>query len=219
VGVDLFFVLSGYVVLSVVITEIDGTGGFNIQRFYARRVRRLLPAAIFLIVSICLIWVAIGSVLDRAEFVDDMRASVLYFANWHFISESTDYFGESVSPFAHFWSLALEEQFYILMPLLVAGITMKYLRSWRQVLLWSSLAVCVLSVVLQIRFSSSYPSQHDSSSTIFRLVARRKSRLQPRPFRRMLQQPLGCGSLRFNFDFPPALRQSWLDDLSLAFSR
>lgn len=155
VGVDLFFVLSGYVVLSVVITEIDGTGRFNIQRFYARRVRRLLPAAIFLIVSVCLIWVVIGSVLDRAEFVDDMRASVLYFANWHFISESTDYFGESVSPFAHFWSLAIEEQFYILMPLLVAGITMRYLRSWRQVLLWSSLAVCVLSVVLQIRFSSS----------------------------------------------------------------
>ena len=155
VGVDLFFVLSGYVVLSIVVTEIDRTGRFNLQRFYARRVRRLLPAATFLIVSVCLIWGAIGSVLDRADFVDDMHASFLYFANWHFISESTDYFGESVSPFAHFWSLAIEEQFYILMPLLVAVITRKYSRTWRQVMLWSSLAVCVLSIVLQIRFSTS----------------------------------------------------------------
>ena len=90
VGVDLFFVLSGYVVLSVVVTEIDRTGRFNLQRFYARRVRRLLPAATFLIVSVCLIWVAIGSVLDRADFVDDVHASFLYFANWHlFLNQLT----------------------------------------------------------------------------------------------------------------------------------
>lgn len=120
IGVDLFFVLSGFLVSNVVWDEVDRTGGFRVGSFYARRVRRLLPAALVAIVATCVVQVLVSPLASRLDMVDDARAALLYFANWHFVGDAGDYFaqGDAPSPFLHFWSLSLEEQYYVAYPLL-----------------------------------------------------------------------------------------------------
>ncbi|HSX69114.1 acyltransferase family protein [Nocardioides sp.] len=121
VGVDLFFVLSGFLVTAVILDEVTRSGRFELGTFYARRVRRLLPAAVLVILATGLVQLLVASSAARAEMLDDARAALLYVANWHFIGESRDYFAHDTesSPYLHFWSLAIEEQFYILYPLVV----------------------------------------------------------------------------------------------------
>ncbi|QWF21490.1 acyltransferase [Nocardioides sp. LMS-CY] len=121
VSLDLFFVLSGFLVLNVVLAEIDERGRLSLLGFYARRVRRLLPAAVLAIVLISLVFVLTASLPERLPLVRDAQSALLYVANWHFIAAANDYFatGTDKSPFLHFWSLSLEEQFYFVFPLLV----------------------------------------------------------------------------------------------------
>jgi peptidoglycan/LPS O-acetylase OafA/YrhL len=120
IGVDLFFVLSGFLVTNVIWNEIDQQGRLSLGGFYARRVRRLLPAAVVVVVATCVLSMLVTPLASRLDFVGDARAALLYFANWHFIGDATDYFAqeERPSPFLHFWSLSIEEQFYIVFPLL-----------------------------------------------------------------------------------------------------
>ena len=92
IGVDLFFVLSGFLVSNVLLSEIDERGTLRLGRFYARRVRRLLPAAVLVVVVTGAVFVLVTSIVRRLAFVDDARSALLYFANWHFLSESNDYF-------------------------------------------------------------------------------------------------------------------------------
>ncbi len=121
VGVDLFFVLSGFLVTSVILSEVDSTGRLGLGAFYARRVRRLLPAAVVVVVATALVFVLVGSTVRRLPMVGDARSALLYYANWHFLGQSSDYFATDVdkSPFLHFWSLSIEEQFYLVFPLLL----------------------------------------------------------------------------------------------------
>jgi peptidoglycan/LPS O-acetylase OafA/YrhL len=117
VGVDMFFVLSGYLVTSMVLVQ-RGAGKFRLVEFYSRRARRLLPAALVTIVGIGILWLAIASQVDRAPVAEDARWAALYLSNWHFANTSVDYFASnnSPSPFLHFWSLSVEEQFYLAWP-------------------------------------------------------------------------------------------------------
>ena len=121
IGVDAFFVLSGFLMANVLAGEFAATGTVRLRRFYARRVRRLLPAAVATVVVVCAISVVVETPLRRATFGPDARAALLYFANWHFRGNATDYFAETLesSPFLHFWSLAIEEQFYVAFPVVV----------------------------------------------------------------------------------------------------
>jgi peptidoglycan/LPS O-acetylase OafA/YrhL len=121
VGVDVFFVLSGYLVTNVMMNERERAGTLDLRRFYARRIRRLLPASVLMVVVVSAASVLVLSRLQRLALVDDARASLLYVANWHFVSDATDYFADSVeqSPFLHIWSLAIEEQFYVVFPVLL----------------------------------------------------------------------------------------------------
>ncbi|MDH3752735.1 MAG: acyltransferase [Acidimicrobiia bacterium] len=122
VGVDVFFVLSGFLVTSVVLAT--GLDAFRFGEFYARRVRRLLPAAVTAVVVTCASLLLYVPRLTRGGLVSDARAALLYVANWHFIREATDYFAEDIdaSPFLHYWSLAIEEQFYLLYPFVLIGL-------------------------------------------------------------------------------------------------
>ena len=121
IGVDIFFVLSGYLVTALLLRDIASHGSIRFWRFYSRRFRRLLPAAAvaLLITAVVYAGVASPSAVDlvRAGFV----ACFLYVANWFFIHESTNYFaaGADPSPVLHFWSLAVEEQFYLAWPVLL----------------------------------------------------------------------------------------------------
>jgi len=119
IGVDIFFVLSGYLVTSLIVIDL-AAGRFRLTDFYARRVRRLLPAALVVLAAISLLWLAIASPVDRAVAAGDVRSVALYVGNWHF-ANTLDYFasGNNPTPVLHFWSLSVEEQFYAAWPLLV----------------------------------------------------------------------------------------------------
>lgn len=151
IGVDLFFVLSGFLVTQVVAREVDRSGTVRLGDFYARRVRRLLPAAVVVVVLTGAAQVLLVSLPLRLEMIDDARAALLYYANWHFVVESRDYFAdaESASPFLHFWSLAVEEQFYIVFPLLVL-LTLRTRRDPQRALSVLVGAVFLVSVVAQV---------------------------------------------------------------------
>jgi peptidoglycan/LPS O-acetylase OafA/YrhL len=125
IGVDVFFVLSGYLVTSLIVTGL-AEGRFRLADFYGRRVRRLLPAALVVLTVVAVLWLAIAAPLDRARAAGDVRAAALYVSNWHFADIAMDYFAANTtpSPVLHFWSLSVEEQFYLAWPLLV-------LAAWR----------------------------------------------------------------------------------------
>jgi peptidoglycan/LPS O-acetylase OafA/YrhL len=124
IGVDVFFVLSGYLVTQLLLRDFRSAGRIDFRRFYSRRFRRLLPAAFVTLVVTAAVYTAVAAPADAANARGGFRAAFLYFANWHFISQSNDYFAANVNsnPVLHFWSLAVEEQFYVMWPLLLSGI-------------------------------------------------------------------------------------------------
>jgi peptidoglycan/LPS O-acetylase OafA/YrhL len=123
IGVDVFFVLSGYLVTQLLLRDIDQRGSIDFRRFYARRFRRLMPAAAVVLVLTILVFGVIASPAELLDAKGGLRAASLYFANWFFIGESKDYFAADVngSPVLHFWSLSVEEQYYVAWPLLLGG--------------------------------------------------------------------------------------------------
>ncbi len=159
IAVNLFFVLSGYLVTALLLREIDSTGRIRLARFYARRVRRLLPAAIAAVIGISLAWVLLQPLVRRIPLMGDARASLLYFANWRFLAESTDYFATHVhkSPFLHFWTLSIEEQFYVFFPLLLLLLAKVRRPGRRWVLLSFAAVVCAASVAAQLYWARENP--------------------------------------------------------------
>ncbi|MEU5154269.1 acyltransferase family protein [Glycomyces sp. NPDC021274] len=126
VGVDVFFVVSGFLITSLLVKEVHDTGGISISGFYARRARRILPAA-----SVVTIATIIGAWLwfpiTRLEAVlQDAFTVIVYVVNYRFIAQETEYLNadQMPSPFQQFWSLAVEEQFYLVWPLLLVGLLM-----------------------------------------------------------------------------------------------
>jgi peptidoglycan/LPS O-acetylase OafA/YrhL len=124
IGVDVFFVISGFLITSKLWRESQQPGGLSIAKFYAWRIRRLLPAALVAVAVVSLFGLLIAAPLDRSELAADGAASALSIANMRFIG-SVDYFAptSSPSPFLHFWSLSVEEQFYLVWPALIVLIT------------------------------------------------------------------------------------------------
>ncbi|MHB8959120.1 MAG: acyltransferase family protein [Candidatus Limnocylindrales bacterium] len=122
VGVDVFFVLSGFLITGLLIRELSGSGRVDFAAFYARRARRLLPAsALVLIVTIVLAAVLLPPV-HMPDVAADTVAAGLYVSNLRFAVQATDYLGSALapSPVLHFWSLGVEEQFYLFWPALLA---------------------------------------------------------------------------------------------------
>ena len=118
-GVDLFFVLSGYLISSLIIKEYRKTGSLNLYNFYIRRARRLLPAVYLMITVGLVVMVLFNEVLLRKSHLDAIFGYI-YSSNWWYIFHKLDYFDSfgAQSPFKHLWSLAIEEQFYMIFPLL-----------------------------------------------------------------------------------------------------
>jgi peptidoglycan/LPS O-acetylase OafA/YrhL len=121
VGVDVFFVISGFLITGLLVAEVARTGTVSLSRFWARRARRLLPAATLVIaVTAVASWWLVPAI-DHQPVGLDLVASALYVANIRFAFQATDYLTEDAapSPALHFWSLGVEEQFYVVWPLLV----------------------------------------------------------------------------------------------------
>lgn len=123
VGVDVFFVISGYLITAHLVRELERTGRLSLADFYRRRAQRILPAAVLvLLVTVGVSAVVVTRSRALATAVD-AGWTLAFAANWRFLSVGTDYFelGQLKSPLQHFWSLSVEEQFYFVWPLLAAG--------------------------------------------------------------------------------------------------
>ena len=123
-SVNVFFVLSGYLITGLLLKEISARGTIDLARFYVNRARRLFPALLLAIVAISML----GAIYLRGGAAQHLRgdglATLFYVANWRFVALGESYFAASgdPSPFRHMWTLAIEEQFYLIFPLLLLGI-------------------------------------------------------------------------------------------------
>jgi peptidoglycan/LPS O-acetylase OafA/YrhL len=122
IGVDVFFVLSGFLITGLLVREHDRTGRISLPKFWARRLRRLLPASALVVLFTL---VATRAYLPASRWPSvgqDAVAAAGYFLNWRLAAQSVDYLSEGsfASPLQHFWSLAIEEQFYLVWPLLIS---------------------------------------------------------------------------------------------------
>ena len=135
VGVDVFFVISGYLITSLLVNERIGTGRVSLVDFYTRRIRRLLPisATVLLVTALAAaVWLEPTRLADLAR---DIRAAATFTVNMVFADRGTDYLGAELppSPIQHYWSLAVEEQFYLVWPALIAAVTFAGGRGTRNV--------------------------------------------------------------------------------------
>ncbi|MFR8626809.1 MAG: acyltransferase family protein [Dorea formicigenerans] len=122
-GVTVFFVLSGYLIIDILISEVEEEGTIDLKNFWLRRIRRLVPA----VMSMAVVIIFVSAVVNRVIFTKgckDFLASVLGFNNWWQIFNKVSYFEAAgvPSPFTHCWSLAIETQFYLIYPLILLGI-------------------------------------------------------------------------------------------------
>ena len=130
-GVDLFFTLSGFLITSLLVAEWQARGRIDLKTFWVRRARRLVPAMLLVLTAVAVAtrqW-ASNTTFDRVR--DDTVATLAYVANWRSVAAGTDYWDQSArpSPLEHTWSLAIEEQFYVIWPLVAVGLLVWWGRS------------------------------------------------------------------------------------------
>ncbi|MEO8687691.1 MAG: acyltransferase family protein [Solirubrobacteraceae bacterium] len=121
IGVDVFFAISGFLITSHLMREVDRRGTISLPAFWARRARRLLPAALVVLLFSAVATILIVPITRWEQYFGDLRASTVYGQNWHLASVAVDYFASEnePSPVQHYWSLSAEEQFYAVWPVLI----------------------------------------------------------------------------------------------------
>ncbi len=156
VGVDVFFVISGYLITNLIKRDIE-LKQFSILNFFERRIRRILPLLLF----VSLIFLIFGSILlygeDLVIFANTVLSSVLFYSNYFFLFNDLKYGADTttINPFIHTWSLSIEEQYYILFPLLI--ITLKKNLDWVKILI---ILLFIISFILCLNGNSKYPSSN-----------------------------------------------------------
>ncbi|GEP32679.1 acyltransferase [Nocardioides szechwanensis] len=132
VGVDVFFVISGFLITQLLLREADRSGTLSLPRFYARRARRILPAATLVLVATVAVSLVLLPANELLDVSGDAVWATFFAANIHFAAVGTDYFDQDrvLSPLQHFWSLSVEEQFYLAWPLILLGCVL--LTRWRR---------------------------------------------------------------------------------------
>ncbi len=157
-GVDLFFVLSGFLITTLLLEEWVGTGRISLAAFWGRRARRLLPA-LFLVVAALALYLFLNGrfggpgangLIDLSDLRGDALSTLLYTNNWHSIYAHQSYFAQysAPSPLQHTWSLAIEEQFYLVWPLVLLLLLYVARRRWRTTGVVVAVTLGVLSSVL-----------------------------------------------------------------------
>lgn len=123
-GVSVFFTLSGFLITSLLINECENSGRINLKAFWGRRLRRLAPASLVVIAVVIGLASWLSTSIEASRIKGDAISAVLYFSNWRFIYSGHSY-GElfaSPSPLQHLWSLSIEEQLYVVVPVIIAGL-------------------------------------------------------------------------------------------------
>jgi peptidoglycan/LPS O-acetylase OafA/YrhL len=174
VGVDVFFVISGYLITGLLLRELEKTGTIALARFYSRRAKRLLPMTVVVLGAVVLVvgmWPRFDPVrMDEVSL--GVVASGLYAMNWLLAARATDYFaaGLQASPVQHFWTLAVEEQFYLLWPaLLLAAAWWCHRAGWS---LRPALAAAFAAVTIASLTYSVYSTQLQAGAAYFSTLTR-----------------------------------------------
>ncbi|HEU4489865.1 MAG TPA: acyltransferase family protein [Jiangellales bacterium] len=174
IGVDVFFVLSGFLITALLLGEFGATGRLDLPAFWARRARRLLPALllVLLVLGAWAAWVAPPE--SAAALRGDALAALLYVANWRFVATGESYLATTApSPLLHTWSLGVEEQWYLLMPLLLVAV-LKLRRGRTRVLtpllLVLAVASAALMLVLDVSGASHARVFYGSDTRVFELL-------------------------------------------------
>src|SRR5271168_943881 len=123
VGPDIFFIISGFVITGQLWREVSSTGTVGLRPFYGARARRLLPVSALVGVVTLIASAVLVSPLQARSVLEDGIACALYVGNYWFIAQNVDYFGghQPPSPFQHYWTLGVEEQFYLIWPVMIIG--------------------------------------------------------------------------------------------------
>ena len=156
IGVDIFYVISGYLITGLIIKECERTGTLNLPAFYARRAKRLLPTSFFILAITAITAWAIYPATMRQELGKHISAAALYISNFLFAIWGNDYQNLNATPpvVIHYWSLAVEEQFYLFWPIFILVI---YRRGGRALLARAILFVTLASLVFSIYLTKASP--------------------------------------------------------------
>ena len=155
IGVDIFYVISGYLITGLILREIDATGHLNLNAFYQRRIKRLLPTSVFVLFATALVGWFVLPVITRDSLGRDLFAASAYISNYLFAWWQNDYqnLDATPSPFIHYWSLAVEEQFYLVWPLFILLLA----RSGKKIVFIGITLITVLSLLLSIYQTQTSP--------------------------------------------------------------
>lgn len=156
VGVDIFYVISGYLITGLLLRELESTGSLEFKKFYIRRIKRLLPTSFFvLIVTACVAWALYPSTL-RHGLAKDIAAAGVYFSNYLFALWQMDYQNlDAIPPVViHYWSLAVEEQFYLFWPFIIFAL---FRFAGRKGVFYGVCTITALSFLLSLYLTSQKP--------------------------------------------------------------
>jgi peptidoglycan/LPS O-acetylase OafA/YrhL len=152
---DSFFALSGFLITSLLIIEWRKRGTIKLGAFWARRARRLLPALFVMLIGVAIIYGIFVPAGTYPTLRGDALSALFYFANWHYIASGSNYFHMTglTSPLIHTWSLAVEEQFYLVWPLVFLGV-MKLTRSLRVLLVVAAVGALASATEMALLYNS-----------------------------------------------------------------
>lgn len=173
VGVDVFFVISGFLITGLLWREASTAGTIRLGRFYGARARRLLPASAFVGIVTAIASALLLPPLEARTVVGDGIASALYVGNYRFVLRGVDYLAAYMppSPFEHYWSLGVEEQFYLVWPAMIIGTTWLARRVRRRSKTDSTVSarpyLVVLTLVGALSFTASFALTHVAASVAF----------------------------------------------------
>jgi len=159
-GVDLFFALSGFLITGLLLAEHGSSGRVDLVSFWKRRARRLLPAALVFLILITPLMYVFGTVAQVEAARDGVIPAMLYVANWAQIADSADYWAlfSEPSPLAHLWSLAVEEQFYVIWPL-IAMLALRGQRARLRLGVITTVGIVASFIAMLVLFDAANPTR------------------------------------------------------------